>query len=361
MERAPLFNDVTTTPLSGQGYWLSCADGVRIRAGVWADPRADGDADRDTASVAPTLGRAGAGTPPLAKKATGSGAANGPGNGPGNGVTTDRGTVLLFPGRTEYVEKYGPAAAEFAARGYATVAVDWRGQGLADRLGEDRGLGHVRAFADYQTDVRAVIELATRLDLPRPWFLLGHSMGGAIAFRALIEGLAPAAACLSAPMLGIRISAALRPIAWGIGWTSEYHAKMALSFTPGSRSESYVATAPFDDNMLTTDRAMYKYMRHQIAQHPDLALGGPSIGWVYTALRECRALERVKSPAVPSLCFVGSREKIVDTAAIHRRAARWPEAELIEVPGGEHEVMMEAPALRRMFFDRTLAHFDAHR
>jgi len=44
-----------------------------------------------------------------------------------------KGTVLLFPGRTEYIEKYGPAAADFLARGFATVVIDWRGQGLADR------------------------------------------------------------------------------------------------------------------------------------------------------------------------------------------------------------------------------------
>ena len=39
--------------------------------------------------------------------------------------TGDRGTVLLFPGRTEYVEKYGRTAAELAEAGYHTIAIDW--------------------------------------------------------------------------------------------------------------------------------------------------------------------------------------------------------------------------------------------
>ena len=46
------------------------------------------------------------------------------------------GTVLLFPGRTEYVEKYGRTARLLAARGLATLVIDWRGQGIADRLVE---------------------------------------------------------------------------------------------------------------------------------------------------------------------------------------------------------------------------------
>ena len=41
----------------------------------------------------------------------------------------EAGTVLLFPGRTEYVEKYGRAARHFAARGLATMA--WTGAGRA--------------------------------------------------------------------------------------------------------------------------------------------------------------------------------------------------------------------------------------
>lgn len=97
--------------------------------------------------------------------------------------------MLLFPGRTEYVEKYGPAAGELAARGYATLTVDWRGQGLADRPLKDANTGHVARFSDYQKDIAALLDHAVREKLPKPWFLLTHSMGGAIGLRALYNAL----------------------------------------------------------------------------------------------------------------------------------------------------------------------------
>ena len=91
---------------------------------------------------------------------------------------------MMFPGRTEYIEKYGDCAAEFTGRGFAFLAVDWRGQGLADRLLDDVRVGHVDQFTDYQHDVQATLDLAADLNLPKPWFVIGHSMGGAIGLRA---------------------------------------------------------------------------------------------------------------------------------------------------------------------------------
>ncbi len=41
----------------------------------------------------------------------------------------EKGTVVLLPGRTEYVEKYGRAAGDLVARGWSVITVDWRGQG----------------------------------------------------------------------------------------------------------------------------------------------------------------------------------------------------------------------------------------
>jgi len=60
MERAPFFADIDDGPEGGAAWWLTADDGLRIRLGVWSKEAA-------------------------------------------------KGTVLLFPGRTEYIEKYGRA------------------------------------------------------------------------------------------------------------------------------------------------------------------------------------------------------------------------------------------------------------
>lgn len=320
MENAPLFHDVADGPEGGRAFWLRAADGVRIRIGHW--PGATGDAVRGT----------------------------------GDAV---RGTVLLFPGRTEYVEKYGRAAADLAARGYDTLTVDWRGQGLADRLLADRRVGHVGQFTDYQKDVAAMVAAARALNVPRPYYLLAHSMGGCIGLRALMEGLPVAACAFTGPMWGIQMATATRPAAWVLSWSG---ARLGLGhhLAPGTKPETYVMAEPFDANTLTRDADMYAYMQRQMITHPQLSLGGPSLRWLNEALIEMAGLARRPAPGVPCLTYVGTQERIVCPDRIAARMAGWPEGVLRQVQGGEHEVMMDTPATRAMVFNGVAEHFAAH-
>ncbi|OED46971.1 alpha/beta hydrolase [Leisingera sp. S232] len=311
LQPAPLFADIAQGPANGAAHWVHTSDGLRIRAGHW---RPKGKA---------------------------------------------KGTVLLFPGRTEYIEKYGPAAAEFADRGFATVTVDWRGQGLADRMLAERRLGHVEKFTDFQKDVDAVVRLAKQLDLPRPWFLVGHSMGGAIGLRALMQGLDVNACCFTGPMWGIQIPALLRPLATFLGSIAPY-LRLDDRLLPTTTLEQYVQTTPFEGNTLTTDPGMYKLMHAQLAAQPDLALGGPTIQWLRVSLQECADLETMRSPALPCVTFLGTDEQIIDVDAVHTRMDRWPGSELELIKGGQHEVMMEAPEIRTQVFSRMCQLFDQH-
>lgn len=90
--------------------------------------------------------------------------------------------------------------------------------------------GHVLHFDDYQHDVAAMVDAARELDLPKPWFVLGHSMGGGIALKSVMDGLPVAGASFSAPMWGIQISAALRPIAGR--WDGAAAARGSITSTP---------------------------------------------------------------------------------------------------------------------------------
>ena len=44
-----------------------------------------------------------------------------------------KGTVCLFPGRAEFIEKYFETVRDLRARGFAVAALDWRGQGGSQR------------------------------------------------------------------------------------------------------------------------------------------------------------------------------------------------------------------------------------
>jgi len=310
MENAPFYNDVAKAPDGGSAHWLTCEDGLRIRVGVW---------DKGA-----------------------------------------KGTVLLFPGRTEYIEKYGQTVGDLRLRGYATMVVDWRGQGLADRMLEDPATGHVMHFTDYQHDVRAMVKAAREMGLPEPYYLLSHSMGGCIALRSLIEGLDVKAAVFSAPMWGILISAPMRPLARGIAWASN-GLGLGHKYAPGTNADSYVVTAPYEGNMLTTDPEMYAYMQDQARAHPQLPLGGPSMNWLFQALTETRDLQAMQLPRTPVLTYLGTNERIVDPTIVIKLMAQWPDGRLEMMDGAEHEVLMEAPATRKRAFDGADALFSMHR
>ena len=271
-----------------------------------------------------------------------------------------KGTVLLLPGRTECIEKYGRAAGDLTARGFSVITIDWRGQGLADRAMPDPMMGHVGDFAEFQEDLDAMLAEARRLDLPQPWYMMAHSMGGCIALRGLMRGLPVKAAVFSAPMWGIAMAAWLRPVASAV---SALAGPLGLvsRYAPSTSGQTYLMQFPFAGNVLTTDREMWDYMRRQVAEVPALALGGPSIGWLKAALRECDDLAGMPAPKVPVICALGTAEKVVDVPPVHLRMAGWSNGQLDLYPGCEHEIMMEGPAARKRFFDRAAALFEANR
>ncbi len=268
------------------------------------------------------------------------------------------GTVLMLPGRAEWIEKYGRVAAALAARGYGLIAVDWRGQGLSERAVADPRMGHVGHFDEYQADLAALLDAAPAFGVAGPAPILAHSMGGCIALRALVEGLAAPAVALSAPMWGLQMSTAVRSAAWSVA--SIAHATgRAMRYPPGVGPELNVAETPFDENMLTSDRESYDYMRRMLLAQPELVVGGPSLGWLHAAMREIRALARRPSPDCPASIALGSRERIVDPEAITRRAARWPAATLDVIDAAEHEILMETPAIRDAAIAAAADLFDA--
>ena len=305
---APYFEDITDGSPGAVAYWITTSDDLRIRVAVQRPE------------------------------------------------TAAQGTVLLFPGRTEYIEKYDHVAHELAARGYATLTIDWRGQGLADRMLDDGRIGHVVQFNDYQKDIAAMMRAAREIDLPRPFHLLAHSMGGAIGLRAVMEGLPVQTCAFTGPMWGIQMSPFER-----LAGTAAAFGGTKLGFgeniAPKTGLENYVLTQGFEGNTLTTDPDMYKKMQDQLAAHPDIGLGGPSLNWLREALSETSHLADRSSPDIPCVTFLGSNEKIVDAQRIHDRMEKWPRGTLEIIEGGEHEVLMETPDIRKTVLNRLEALF----
>lgn len=297
MEEAPFHSEVAEGPGNVRAYWIFADDDVRLRIAHWA------------------------------------------------GDEPSKGTVFLLQGRTENIEKYGRTVAALQKFGYSAFAIDWRGQGLSDRLTEDRMTGHVVRFSDYQKDVAALLQAAETLDLPKPWYFIGHSLGACIGLRAIIEGSPFVACAFTAPLWDINLPALQRFGAWPLSWAAQVLGKGHV-YAPGTRGESYVLNTDFEDNRLTHDPDMYQYYINVSKSLPDQQIGGPSMGWLFQTLKETRALSEFPSPDIPCITFCGVEDEIVAISAIKDRMARWPSGKLELVPNGRHDVLYEIPDIR---------------
>src|SRR5260370_40887347 len=99
-----------------------------------------------------------------------------------------KGTVCLFQGRSEFIEKYFETVRDLRARGFCVATLDWRGQGMSDRALRNPRKGYVRNFDQYQLDIEAFVNEVVLPDCPPPVFALAHSMGATVLLRAAYAG-----------------------------------------------------------------------------------------------------------------------------------------------------------------------------
>lgn len=99
-----------------------------------------------------------------------------------------KGTVCVFTGRTEQIEKYFETVRDLRERGFAVAMIDWRGQGHSARRLRDWRKGYVRRFSDFEIDVETFVREVVLPDCPPPHFALAHSMGGAVMLRIAYSG-----------------------------------------------------------------------------------------------------------------------------------------------------------------------------
>jgi acylglycerol lipase len=93
-----------------------------------------------------------------------------------------RATVALLHGLAEHAGRYGPLGERLSAAGIELLAVDLRGHGFAPGP-----RARIERFDDYLLDADALLAIAAKNG--GPLFLMGHSMGGAIAALYAVERL----------------------------------------------------------------------------------------------------------------------------------------------------------------------------
>jgi lysophospholipase len=267
-----------------------------------------------------------------------------------------KGTVCLFQGRAEFIEKYFETIRDLRARGFAVATLDWRGQGMSQRALRNSRKGYVRSFDEYAIDLDTFINEVVLPDCPPPHFALAHSMGATILLRAAYHGNRTFdRTVLLAPMIalpGLRRTRGTRIVVRAMRL-----AGLGMSYVPGGDS-SVMMQRPFIGNLLTSDPVRYARNVAVLEAKSELAIGWPTVAWADAAFR---AMSEFASPGYalkvrqPMLIVAAGQDQIVSTPAIDEFSVRLRAGSHLIVPGARHELLMEQDRFR----GQALAAFDA--
>ncbi len=255
-----------------------------------------------------------------------------------------RGTVIVCPGRTEFIEKYFETARELQEMGFAILILDWPGQGLSSRLLPDARKGHIDRFSTFMNALKKALD-EMQDELPRPLVSLAHSMGGAIALAAITKKLIEVdAAAFSAPMWGLKSRfMGMKYLAWSMKTLGQGN-KFAIK--PGPRGS-------FEENIVTHDRGRWDMQEALISASPDLELGPITWSWLGASLDVIDAFAKPTALAhvnCPVLIATAGEEELVDNDSHHRISRHLTNVERIYLPNARHEILMETDDIRAQFW-----------
>ena len=267
-----------------------------------------------------------------------------------------RGTVLICTGRGEFIEKYFEVTKELLHRGFAVVVFDWRGQGRSSRSLRNTRKGHIEHFDLFGDDLAAVYAKVLQPFCPKPYILLAHSMGGAVALHhAYRHPGVFARIVLSAPMVEVHHLPFRRHLPRIVG--TLVRAGLGRAFLPQGHRAA-VLDRGFSGNILTSDEERFAGMLALVQADPELAVGAPTVRWLHAAFHAMARLQSVevcRAITTPVLMIIPGADRVISVSAMERLGQRLKCCTPILIPHARHEILMERDELRDQFW----AAFDA--
>lgn len=210
-----------------------------------------------------------------------------------------RATLVLTHGIAEHSEAYHEAALDIVPLGYDIYAFDLRGHGRSDGR-----RGYIDNFQRYSLDLDKFVRYLRSgplKDSKTPMVMVGHSMGGLITLRYLVEkgdGAQAVAAVLSSPALGISIP---------ISPMKEFAASALMKYLP-------MVTLPNDIpyDKLTHVESRWRKYPGDVLRHDKIS---PAMyfGMLESFEKVNEGASRIKPP---TLIVAAGDEQIVDRPAI---------------------------------------------
>lgn len=242
-----------------------------------------------------------------------------------------RATLLLLHGYYDHMGLYRHVIDWALAHGLAVLACDLPGHGLSEGAPAS-----IEDFAEYQEALRALLQGAQQLGLPRPWHLLGQSTGGAILLDYLLQGEQRLSEARPALGQHILLAPLVRPQDWTRARLTYQLLRPFMRQIPRRYSEN------------SADRAFLEFVQRDPLQARILPTA-----WVGALARWIVRIEAAPASPAPLLILQGDADTTVDwrhNLAI--LADKFPAAETILLPGARHHLVNEAPGQRQRLFER---------
>ncbi len=277
-------------------------------------------------------------------------------------ASAPRGTIFFLNGRGDFLEKYAEACRQWQGSGYSVFSWDWRGQGLSGRMFGDRTRAHLESFDPMLADALALMRDPAVQQLPLPWIVAGHSMGGHLALRMMHDEPAMfAKAILLAPMLGINSGPLpgkmVRRFVRLMTATGQ-----GKRFALGQSPYGALTRSKFRQQRLTSDVARFKEEAEAIDATPELASGGVTFGWVDAAFRSLDIISApgyMESIQTQTLVLLAGREQVVDSQSAETLSKRLPAGRVSWIDGGAHELLRERDEVRDAVMTQMIDFIDA--
>ena len=236
-------------------------------------------------------------------------------------ASSARAAVLIVHGLAEHGGRYAATAAALGEAGFAVHAADYRGHGRSEGIRV-----HVDSVDEYVADVRAAMDEVRGRHPGLPVFLLGHSQGGLVVLKLVLDDPAGlAGVVVTSPLLAVHPRS--RPSAF-----MRAGAAVLRRLAPRLPLPTRI-----DVSVLSRDPAVGA----AYARDP-LVSSKASAGWLHAIERAQREVRTsAASLRLPALVMASGGDLLVDPEATRRFALEAPpgRVELAWWDGFYHEML----------------------
>lgn len=258
--------------------------------------------------------------------------------------------VVLVTGLGDAAELLEETIQDFYHAGFSVFIMDHRGQGRS-KLFDKQKNSHVDRYENYIYDLAQFINHIVKPQRFQKTFLVGNSMGAAIAFlylRTHAKHKIDKAVFLS-PMFGLPIPSAISNIIAQVG--------SAFQGRAGSFLSKYRPT--FANNTLTTDLVRFHKYEEFFKANPEVPGYAPSHNWMLEANHMMREVHdtRAGEIKIPIQIYCAGLDKLVNNKATEQLASKLDNVTVTNLPNSKHGPHFECDAIRGPLFEEIIKSF----